>query len=174
MNFYMPKFTLLTFFIEKPISIFLIAPPIMIAPAVDFYGAVTILVVLFLSDFVTGVLASYFDWKKDENKKERWFFGKGEGFSSDKFKKMFVKGIVYLAFPYFLLKFQEVFMIKNVKYETLSTAEFDLATLCILIFCMIEGFSIVHENLPRCGINIFSIIKKMLGMYKETKNELES
>ena len=125
-----------------------------------------------LLDLITGLLASYFDWKKKPEKKDRWFFGKGEGFSSDKAKKLGVKLGVYLIVPLALIKIQKILLIKNFKYESFSEAEFELATIVVIIFCLIEGFSIFHENLPKCGFNLWKSIKKMIGFYKEIKEEI--
>jgi len=70
------------------------------------------------------------------------------------------------------IEFQQVFFIKNLQYKTISNAEIDIATAWILLFCLIELFSIIHENLPKCGINIFSTLKKMIGVGKELKDGL--
>ena len=167
-----PKFSLLIEFMNKPIlALLAITPTIVVTPVVDLWGAVYVLVLLFFGDLVTGVLASYFDWKKSAPE-DKWFFGKGEGFSSDKFKKMFVKMIIYLGTPLVVQKFQAVFMIKNMKFETISNSELSIATFLILIFCLNEGFSIFHENLPRCGFNLWERIQKMIGFYKEAKKDL--
>lgn len=169
----MPKFTLMIELINKPIlGVLALVPTVAVVPAVDLWGAVYVLGLLFIGDLITGLLASYFIWKKQPEKKDKWFFGKGEGFSSDKFKKMFVKLIIYLGAPLVVQKFQTVFMIKNFKYESISNAELSIATFLILVFCLNEGFSIFHENLPNCGFNLWDRIKKMIGFYKEVKNEI--
>lgn len=158
----LPNFTLFSLIIKKPTAVFFtIAPAVVVSPVVDFKGVAWILFWLFLADLVTGVLGSYFEWKNKTDRKDKWFFGKGEGFSSDKFKKMFVKGMVYMGFPLILYKFQKVFFIKNLRYESISDAEITLPTFILLLFCLNEGFSIVHENLPKCGFNLFERIKLM-------------
>lgn len=172
----LPKFSLLAKLTTKPLVFLLVTIPtatVAALPVVDIESAKTLLMWLFFGDLASGVLASYFDWKKT-NKKDKWFFGKGEGFSSDKFKKMFVKGSVYLGFPLLVVKFQETFMIKNIKYESISDAEIGIATFCILIFCLNEGYSIFHENLPRCGFNIFDRVKKMFDLFRKTKADTQS
>lgn len=169
----LPKFTLLGILFKKPALLLItVAPTIIVAPVIDFKKTAWILLYLFIGDLVSGMLASYFEWKKKPIKTDRWFFGKGEGFSSDKFKKMGVKGVIYLAFPYFMLKFQETFMIKNLKYEAISDAEFTLPTAIILVFCINEGFSIFHENLPKCGFNLFDRIKKIAKAFYSTKKSI--
>ena len=63
-------------------------------------------------------------------------------------------------------------MLKNFKYESFSDAEFELATIALIVFCLTEGFSIFHENLPKCGFNLWHQIKKMIGFVKEAKKEI--
>lgn len=174
----LPNFSLISFIIKKPTAIFFtVAPAVVATPVVDFYSVRKILFYLFIADLISGLLGSYFEWKKKSDRKDKWFFGKGEGFSSDKFKKMGVKGSVYLAFPYFALKFQEAFMLKNIKYESLTRAEITLPTFILLLFCLNEGFSIVHENLPKCGFNLFERIKlmanKIWSAWRSIKGEEE-
>ena len=62
--------------------------------------------------------------------------------------------------------------LKNFKYESFSDAEFELATIALIVFCLTEGFSIFHENLPKCGFNLWHQIKKMIGFVKEAKKEI--
>lgn len=174
-EFALPKFTFLGLLFKKPVVLLSTVPAVVavkITNVVRFESVAWILFWLFVADWVTGVLASYFEWKGKGNKKDEWFFGNGEGFSSDKFKKMIFKGIAYAGLPLILIRFQHVLMLKNFKYERLSDAEFEWATIAILVFCMNEGFSIFHENLPKCGFNLWERIKKMIGFYKDFKNKI--
>jgi hypothetical protein len=168
-----PKFSLLNIFIEKPLVMLSTIPAIVVVNVVvDFKSVAYILFWMFLSDLVTGLFASYFEWKKSLTRKEKWFFGKGEGFSSDKFKKMIFKAIAYIGLTLLLIKFQKALMLKNFRYESFSHAEFELATIALIVFCLNEGFSIFHENLPKCGFNLWHRIKKIIGFYKEVKKEI--
>lgn len=170
--FALPKFTLLSLFLKKPILLLVSVPAIAAVNVVVSFEAVAwVLTIMCIADLITGLLASYYIWKKS-SPKERWFFGKGEGFSSDKFKKMFFKLICYLAIPLLFVKFQQILMLKNFRYESFSDAEFELATIALIVFCLNEGFSIFHENLPKCGFNLWQSIKKMIGFYKEAKKEI--
>lgn len=171
--FALPKFTLLSLLLKKPFLILTGVPVIAaVTVVVSFESVAWVLVILFFGDLITGLLASYFVWKEKIDRKERWFFGNGEGFSSDKFKKMFFKLICYLAIPLLFIRFQRILMLKNFKYESFSDAEFELATIALILFCLNEGFSIFHENLPKCGFNLWQSIKKMIGFYKEAKKEI--
>lgn len=155
----------------KPISLVVIPPAISIAPVVDLYSVVWILVWLFIGDFATGLGASYFEWKKTADK-GKFFFGSDKGFSSDKFKKCFLKGIIYGAFPLIVLKFQQVFLVKNIHLTSLTDSQIDITTVCILVFCFNELFSIFWENLPKCGLDIPKKIKELIVGVKEIKNEI--
>ncbi|HSD07901.1 phage holin family protein [Flavobacterium sp.] len=175
MSIALPKFTLLTVLGKKPI---LLIPVVPIATAtavvVDFETMFQILGLFFIADLGTGLWASYNRWKKSD-RKDNWFFGRGkdkEGFSSDKAKQMGIKALIYLVVPLAFIKLQNVLYLKNWKYERISDAEFQLGTLSIILFCLIEGFSIFHENLPECGFNLWERIRKMIGFYKEVKNEI--
>ncbi|OXB01757.1 hypothetical protein B0A75_04765 [Flavobacterium oncorhynchi] len=168
-----PKFSLLAFLFKKPIFIVPVVPVIAVTKlVVSFEGMCWLLFWTFLADLASGLLASYFDWKKSDHQ-ERWFFGKGEGFSSEKAKKMVVKAIVYLGLPLILIQLQQILFLKNFKYSRLSDAEFEWATIALMGFFFIEMFSIFHENLPRCGFNLWQILKKIFGVYKDVKKELK-
>ncbi len=174
--FALPKFTLLSLFIKKPMLIIASAPAIVAFSKVVSYGEVWIIFTFFIvGDLLSGLGASYCEWKAKPDRKDRWFFGKGgknEGFSSDKAKKMGIKLLVYLVVPQAIVSIQKTLLLKNFKYATISDAEFELATIAVLLFCAIEGFSIFHENLPKCGFNLWQSIKKMILFYKEAKKEI--
>ena len=168
----LPKFSLLALFVKKPATLIAVMPATIAVSQVVSYEAVWgIFWYFFFGDLLTGLLASYYEWKKSDHK-ERWFFGKGEGFSSDKAKKMGVKLGVYLLVPQLLINLQKTLLLKNFKYTRISDAEFELATVVVLFFCLIEGFSIFHENLPKCGFDLWKTIKKILGFAKEVRKEI--
>lgn len=169
-----PKFGLFNFLTNNPAALIpTVVPSVVFAQVVDIKAVAWILFGMFAADLVTGIVASYIEWRDRPENKDRWFFGRGEGFQSDKFKKMFFKAIVYAGLPLILIQFQAVLMLKNFKYNTLSDAEFEWATIAMIVFCLNEGFSIFHENLPRCGFNLWKEIKRMTGFYKEVKKELK-
>lgn len=168
-----PKFSMFIEMLNNPLAgVFTLTSTVMAVQIVSFWGAVDILKILFVADFATGLLASWFLWRTKKDRKDKWFFGKGEGFSSDKFKKMFIKLMVYLGTPVVIDKFQDTFLIKNLKYSTISDAEIELTTFVILLFCLNELYSIFNENLPKCGFNLWERIKKMIGFYKKVKTEI--
>jgi len=156
--------------IIKPFAYMAVIPSIPIAPKVDLYSVVWLLVYLFIADFISGLLGSYFSWK---NNPERGvsFFGCDKGFSSDKFKKCFLKGIVYGGFPIIILKFQQIFLLKNITFSSLTDSQIDVTTMFLLVFCANEFFSIFWENLPKCGLNIPKGIKNLIVGVKDVTND---
>ena len=169
----LPKFTLLFMFIKKPLLLVPVIPMVIATTiVVDFKTMFTVLGGFFIADLGSGLGASYCRWKKSDHS-DRWFFGRGkEGFSSDKAKQMGVKLVIYLVVPLALIRIQTILHLKNFKYATISDAEFELATISVVVFCLIEGFSIFHENLPDCGFDLWKKIKTMIGFYKEVKSEI--
>ena len=168
-----PQLSFLSLMIKKPTWLALTLPTLAAIPIiVDFISLCWVLFWMFVADLVTGIFASYCNWKKSDNS-DKWFFGKGEGFSSKKAKGSVLKALAYIGLPYLIIKFQILLGLKNFKYETFSDLEFELASIVVIFFCLIEGFSIFHENLPKCGFNIWTSIKKMIGFYKEVKTELK-
>jgi len=156
--------------IIKPAALLTVIPNIAIAPKVDLYSVVWILVWLFFIDLFSGLWASYCQWKKTVPK-GKYFFGQSQGFSSDKFKKCFLKGMIYAGFPILVLKFQHTFLIKNIKFTSVTDAEFDITIVCLLVFCANELFSVFWENLPKCGLNIPKGIKNLIVGVKDVTNE---
>jgi len=176
----LPKFTFLSLLIKKPTLLIAtsipIVTPIVIEPTIISFSSVAwILFWMVIVDQITGLAAAYYTWK-DSPHEEKWFFGrggKGEGFSSEIFNRMLLfKGAIYIGLPYMIINLQQTMALKTVKYTKFTDSEFEYATIILLFFCANEGFSIFHENLPKCGFDLWGIVKKMFGFYKEVKKEI--
>lgn len=163
---------IMNYLTPRSLSVITVLPTIPIVNVVDLVKVVHILIALWLIDLGTGLLASYFSWAKTSSK-GKYFFGVSGGFSSDKFKKSFVKGIIYAAFPLIVLKFQQTFLIKNISFSQITDSQVDITTICILIFCANEIFSIFWENLPKCGLNVPQDIKNLIVGVKTIKDEIK-
>lgn len=173
LHFAIPKFSMIIELFNKPLfGFFTISSTVVAVQVVSFWDSVDILKILFIADFATGMLASWLIWRKKHDRKDKWFFGKGEGFSSDKFKKMFIKLMVYLGTPIVINKFQNTFLLKNLKYSTISDAEIELTTFVVLLFCLNELYSIFNENLPKCGFNLWERIEKIIDFFKKIKSKI--
>jgi phage-related holin len=156
--------------IIKSEAVLAVIPSIAIATIVQVESVAGLLLILFLVDLLSGITASYFEWRKLKER-ANWFFNWNKGgFSSDLFKKSFLKGMIYGGFPLIVWKFQQVFLLKNITISTISTSQMDVTTICLLVFCANEIFSIFWENLPKCGVNIPKGIKGLINGIKEIKD----
>lgn len=168
-----PKFSFFALLLKKPTLLVVTAPVIALAPSVDFYKLVYVLAWLFIVDLISGLLCSYFVWKETAEKK-MYFFGHKQGFSSDKFKKCFIKGMVYGGFPLIVLKFQQAFMLKSFSANYITDAQIDVTTVILLLFCGNETYSIFWENLPKCGLDIPKGLENLFKGVRSIKNEIKN
>lgn len=161
---------------QKKLMIAMLAIPtaeITLSPVVQLQGVVTILASLFIVDFFSGLAASYCEWS-EITPPGKYFFGQSGGFSSDKFKKSILKGIIYGGFPLIVIKFQQVFLIKTFSFNSITDLQIDITTVCLLLFSANELYSIFWENLPKCGLNIPKMIKNLILGVKEVSNEIKN
>lgn len=167
-----PKFTFAVVYLKKPaVALTTIPAAVELSKIITYADVWTIFLCFILADLVTGILASWWEWRKTDHK-DKWFFGKGEGFSSQKAKSLAVKLFFYLSVPELCIKLQAKLHLKNFIFSSVSEAEFELATVVVLLFCAMEGFSTVHENLPKLGLDFWDTIKKILRFGKEVKGEI--
>lgn len=79
MNYSLPKFTLLGEMFQKPIALVLTTLSSVVATnVVDIKQAIVLLGIFFVGDFLTGLLASYLEWKKLKHKKDAYFLAEAK------------------------------------------------------------------------------------------------
>lgn len=167
-----PKFTFFEILTNNPKLMFASIPVIAATPAINIWDTIFVLNLLMIFDLITGLLGSWWVWRKKENREDLWFFGRGEGFNSSMFKTGFAKIIVYYGVPTILENFRVAYHLKDFKIEFITNDPVSLPTFFILLFCMNEGFSIFQENLPKMGFNLWERVKKIIGFSKEVTTEL--
>ncbi len=121
--------------------------------------AIILLIIMIFIDYVTGVLASYFEHKENGQKGNVWF-------TSQKTKLSILKVITYFLFILLTAGIQEVFKIKTFAFEKYADVEFSISLFAIAICVAIEFYSIFWENLPKAG---FDIPKKIVSVYQSFK-----
>ena len=135
--------------------------------------AVAFLVIAYIVDFITGVVASFIERLKEEKKEQQvesftwkekvvYFF---DNISSDQMKRSIVKGIAYSVFIMCSYGIQFIFKIKPFTFS-FSELAWDLPLVAVAGAIVIELWSILLENFKRMG---FDIIKIGLGMFSKTK-----
>ena len=190
-NSFEEEITLYLHYLAKPFIIIqeVVTTPKGIAFAIPTLGTISLLstqrlafgflVIAYLLDFITGVIASFIERLREEKKiqevdsftwkqKVIYFF---DNISSDQMKRSIVKGIAYSVFILCSHGIQLIFKIKPFNFS-FSHLTWDLPLIAVAGAIVIELWSILLENFKRMG---FDIIKIGLGMFtkvKEVKNEI--
>ncbi|WP_187477853.1 phage holin family protein [Amniculibacterium sp. G2-70] len=123
---------------------------------------------LFAVDYITGVMASWVEWKK-ENTPERF---RNKGFTSEKSRMSIVKMVTYFLFILLTWCIEIVFKIKSFEFSFMDHKG-TITLVAMAISCAIEFYSIFWENLPRAGFSISAKLKKVVSVVKSAKNEIK-
>ena len=190
-NSFEEEVTLYLHYLAKPFIIIqeVVTTPKGIAFAIPTLGTISLLstqrlafgflVIAYLLDFITGVIASFIERLREEKKiqevdsfpwrqKVVYFF---DNISSDQMKRSIVKAIAYSVFILCSYGIQFIFKIKPFSFS-FSHLVWDLPLIAVAGAIVIELWSILLENFKRMG---FDIIKIALGMFtkvKEVKKEI--
>lgn len=131
---------------------------------------------LFVADFITGVAASWVEFRKSLPVLPG--SGKRYVFSSSKMRLSGVKFITYGMGIVTAYALECIFLIKEFEPEALATQKLTLTTIVTLFFCTIEFYSIFFENIKRMGFDIIQKVKTITkagwGLYKDVKDENKS
>ena len=147
--------------IKKPA---VIIPTIGILELTNLQLALALLFGLLFIDYITGVLASWINHKK--NFKTSFWKDSVNGFSSEKWKKSLVKIITYFLFILLTYEIEYIFQIKSFTSDY-SDLKITITLFAIAISCGIEFYSIFFENLPKAG---FDIEKKFMKLFDKAKS----
>lgn len=126
--------------------------------------ALILLLIFFVIDFITGIIASWRE-KKDKEKidptvKEQSLI------SSEKLKLSAVKAFTYASAILGVWGIEKVFFIRTFKFENISTEDLTITLIFVGFCCAIEFYSIVFENFKRMG---FDISKKAFSVIRHVK-----
>lgn len=150
--------------IKKPAVAF---PAIGMITLSDCQWGISLLFVLMLFDFVTGVLASWSLWKNSKIESSFW----QKGFTSVRIRESVVKSITYFLLIMCAYGIETIFKIKTFKAESYTEHQITLTLAAIAIACAIEFYSIFFENLPKAG---FSIEVKVKAIFVKVKSAISS
>jgi phage-related holin len=126
--------------------------------------ALLLLLVFFVLDFITGVLASW-KIKKEEERLDPSLKDKAL-ISSEKLKLSAVKAFTYASAILGVWGIEKVFFIKTFKFDNVSTESLTVTLIFTGFCCAIEFYSIVFENFKKMG---FDIAKKFLKVVSSLK-----
>lgn len=126
--------------------------------------ALLLLMIFFILDFITGIVAS---WKEKRNKeKEDPSLKEQSLISSEKLKLSAIKAFTYASSILGVWGIEKVFFIKTFKFENVSTEDLTVTLIFVGFCCAIEFYSIVFENFKRMG---FDIAKNFIKVVKGVK-----
>jgi len=126
--------------------------------------ALILLLLFFILDFITGILASW-KIKREQEKLDPSLKAKAL-ISSEKLKLSAVKAFTYASAILGVWGIEKVFFIKTFKFDNVSTEDLTVTLIFTGFCCAIEFYSIVFENFKKMG---FDIAKRFLKVVNSTK-----
>lgn len=155
--------------LQKPAVLF---PAVGISISLNSYHfAIFLLFGLLAADYVTGVYASWTEWRKLERPGSFWA-DREKGFTSDRNRLSIVKVVTYFLFILLSYVIEVVFRIKAFNIGWIDH-ELTITFVAMGISCAIEFYSIIFENLPRAGFSIWDKFKKITGTAKNAVSEIK-
>jgi hypothetical protein len=128
---------------------------------------------LFIGDFITGIMASYYEFKKSLPVLPG--SGKRYVLSSAKMRMSGVKFITYAMGIVSAYALETIFLIDKFKPTYITKQHLTLTTIVTLFFCVIEFYSIFFENIKRMDFDIIQKVKSIFSagwdIYKSAKDE---
>lgn len=114
--------------------------------------AVYLLMIFYVLDFITGILASWRE-KREAEKTDPSLKDK-DLISSDKLKLSGIKAFTYASAILAVWGIEKVFIIKSFKFSNISDQDMTITLIFIGFCCAIEFYSIFFENFKRAGFDI--------------------
>lgn len=159
---------------SKPFSILVCVPVIALPVYTTPEKAIILLGILFIVDFITGIWASWIEFKKALPVVPG--SGKRYVIQSSKLRLSAVKFGTYCIMILGGYGIEWVFVPGEFEPHT-RLQKMTLTTIVIAFCCAIEFYSILFENVKRMGYDIIEKVKNMAssgwGVYKSIKNEKE-
>lgn len=150
----------------KSTGVILVIPTITISTQINPTKAIMLLFGLFILDFITGILASYLEWKRTKST-ERLI-------SSEKLRLSGAKVFTYLSTILVVYAIEKIFIDRTFQFQIISNKNFTITSVSIAFFCAIEFYSIVFENMKKCGIDIMAQFYKLISVFNKFKNKVNT
>lgn len=151
----------------------IVLPSIEISDLTTAQKACILLGFFFVLDFITGILASWVEFKKVLPLVPS--SGKRYVISSTKLRLSGVKFITYAFGIICAWGIEVVFVLREIPTGKITTHDLTFTTIVIAFFCAIEFYSIFFENIKRMGFDIIhkvkTIVKSGWNLYKDVKDE---
>jgi phage-related holin len=122
-----------------------------------------LLILSIIVDFITGILASWIDYKKSKafSDSSKYII------ESAKLRLTAVKFTCYTIGILGAWGIETVFFIKKIPSGYIATENLTLTTVIIGFFCIIEIYSIFFENIKRMGFDVIQTIKNIVSISRK-------
>lgn len=155
--------------LSSPTGMIVLFGAITIATLSTIQFSLIFLFISFLVDFLSGIYASWSEWKAKKIEIKTYLI------ESTKLRKSVGKAIAYMAAIGFTYGFELVFFIKSFKISA-SGRDLTITLVCVGVCIAIEFFSVL-ENMKRSGFDLIGKIKSGLrtgwDVFKTAKGENE-
>lgn len=153
---------------KTPIGIVLILPSVSLALLSNLQLILLLMLIAYIVDFATGILASWIEYKKSNEKIKVYLI------ESTKLRKSVIKAVSYMLFIAGVYLFEKAFFIKTIAITSVSDKELTITSIAVAFCFAIEFFSIL-ENLKRSGFDLIgqfkSGAKKIHSLIKSAKGD---
>lgn len=169
---YISKFGItLKLMLSKPITLIAVSPAIVVPAFTTPQKALILLAGLFIGDFITGIWASWIEFKKALPVTP----GSGKRYVIQS-SKLRLSAVKFGTYGFMILTgygLEWAFVPGEFEpHERL--AKMTITTFVIAFCCAVEAYSIVFENVKRMGFDVIQKIKNITGVYKSIKKESDA
>lgn len=132
---------------------------------------IVVLIIAYIFDFLTGILASYVETKKGLRPRTK----SGYIFESERARQSVVKAVGYMSFILLAFAMETLFFHKDIKLSMISDKHFRVTEIIVGICIGIEAYSVIFENIKAAGFDIVgkvtSMAESIWGMIRKVKGE---
>jgi hypothetical protein len=156
--------------LSQPTGIVLLISTVTIATLSTIQMSLLFLFISFIFDFLTGIYASWVEWKNQKIQITTYLI------ESKKLRKSVGKAIAYMAAIGFTYGFELVFFIKSFKISA-SGANLTITLIAVGVCVAIEFFSVL-ENMKRSGFDLIGKAKKgfaqLWDLFRTAKGDIDT
>jgi len=158
--------------LTKPVGVAMLVPIVASPVFTTVQKSLILLGGLFVADFITGIIASYLEFKRSLPVLPA--SGKRYVIQSSKLRMSVVKFVFYGLSILTAYGIEIVFVSKEFELHA-DVKKMSLTTIMIAFCCGIEAYSIFFENIKRMGFDIIEKVKNIFksgySVYDTIKNE---
>jgi phage-related holin len=145
-------------------GLIVLIPSISISMLTNLQISLIVLLIAYILDFGTGILAAWVQWKEIPIEKRN-----SNLIQSKLMRKSIIKAIGYMIFILLVFGLNLIFFRKSINIDSISDVGFSVTELAIGFCIAIEGYSAVFENLKKAGFDLKAKFNKLISWIKGIK-----